>query len=88
MALKDRPFVVFLAAWPPGRKPERGAQLSTGNFLGGFIRAYDAWASAARDIQQFCRAGNGVLTSRSEHVGDFRCRAFGSVFLRASPSAE
>lgn len=56
------------------------------------FRAYDALTPAAGDSQRFCRAENGVVTSRGEPGGGFRHRRLAQSFLepaslqdRASP---
>lgn len=86
LSFEGRPFVMLLVPWPPGVQ----ARVWCPAHHGGSFRmallfsACEAVDSGAMDIWQFCRARNGVLSSRGEHVGGFRHRRFGSVPLRAS----
>lgn len=89
LSFEGRPFVIFLAACPRGCRSEVVPSSPQGTFwMVLLLSAYDALASVAREIWWYCRAGNGVLTSRGEHIRGFWHRRFDLVLLRAGLPAK
>lgn len=85
LGFESRSLVIFLAG-PKGAACSVVCCLPQGTFwMALLFRAYDALTLAARDGQRSCRARNGVLSSRGEHVDGFRHR---SSVLRASLAAK